>query len=250
MSVPAPQIDYEPGAASRRRKTRRRWAALVALIAVVVAVVWQGPAAKRRLVRAYWEHRVASHVAPADRVVYEEDPGRWPALLAQPGYRRMPASSPGWSDHVALANRPVERLAEITELRLGSTALFAHARRTPGGRERLVVVWAPSNAVRPNAQGATPDNQVRLHLSVSVVDGEQARVTMRAPWIAPQSVAENRTTPLYARLYAGQVDPADPTHFTIPFEIGDHADVLDGYLRDDDKVDLRPRKLDHPLNPK
>jgi len=73
---------------------------------------------------------------------------------------------------------------------------------------------------------------------------------MPSPWIAPQSVAENRQAPLYARIYAGQIDPNDATHFTIPFEIGDYSDVLDGYLRNDETVILRPHKFDNPLNPK
>jgi hypothetical protein len=247
----SPPLEYQPGEPLRRRRRRRRVLGILLAAALVIAGVWRGPAAYRRLLIAYLERQARGYVAPAERVVYEEDPGRWPALLARPGYRSHPPSSPGWNGSVTYSADPVGRLAQAAELRLSPAALFAHARRTPSGRERLVVVWVASNAVRATAQGATPDNQVQITLFTSVVDGGvMVREARAAPWIAPQSLAENRQTPLYARLYAGQADPADPSHFTIAFEIGDHRDVLDGYLRDDDKVVLRPRNHEHMLNPK
>jgi hypothetical protein len=163
----------------------------------------------------------------------------------------MKASSPGWNPFVASIVPEVERLARAGDLRLGGTAVFCHARKTPSGRDRLVVVWLANNGVRCNAQGATPDNQVQIEFHTSVVDGGTVVSERFTPvWVAPQSVAENRQTPLYARLFAGQPAIADPTHFTIAFDLDLYNDVIDGYLRDDDTVILRPRNHDHPLNPK
>jgi hypothetical protein len=252
MTLQPAQLDYATGAHTRRRKVRRRLAAIALMWVVVAAGWWRGPVVYRRLLREYWQHQVQSYVAPPDRVVYEEDPGRWPALLARDGYQKFSTSSPGWNDFVGYMAEPVTKLAEAGQLRLGGTALFAHARRTPSGQERLVVVWMAYNSVRPNAQGATPDNQVRFDLCTSVVSraSQMIKEGLPSPWIAPQEVAENRQSTLYARIFAGQIDPHDDAHFTIPFEIGEYSDVIDGYLRDDDGVLLRPHKLDHPLNPK
>jgi hypothetical protein len=247
----SPPLEYQPGEPVRRRRRRRRLLGIVLAAALVVVGVWKGPAADRRLLLAYLERQARRYVAPPDRVVYEEDPTRWPALLAQPGYFIHPPNSTGWNGFAAYSADPVARFVQASKLRLGPGALFAHARRTPSGRERLVVVWLPYNAVRPTAQGASPDNQVQITLFTSVVDdGVMIREGRAAPWIAPPSNPRDRQTPLYARLYAGQADPADPSHFTIPFEIGDHRDVLDGYLRDGDAVILRPRNHEHMLNPK
>ena len=258
MTVPAspgdsgisPRLDYAPGEAVRRRRRNRRIVYVLLALALVAAGVALGPSLYRRSVRAYWAQRVRTYAAPVDRVVYEEDPGRWPALLGGSGYRSMKASSPGWNSFVAYLADPVSRLASAAKLRMGATAIFAHARRTPSGGERVVVVWLAYNGVRCNAQGASPDNQVRIDVHASVWDGRTLKERYLAPWIAPQEVARDRDTPLYLRMYAGQPDPNDPSRFTIPFEIGDHKDVLDGRLRDDGTVVLRPRNHEHMLNPK
>ena len=251
-SLPASNqpLDYAPGEPIRRRRRVREWFTVIAVLAVVLLAWWQGPSTYRRIARAYWQHRVARYLAPADRVVYEEDPSRWATLLAQPEYRKMPVSSPGWSPFVAYLASPLQRLSEITKARPGATVVFAHARRTPGGRECIVVVWMAYNAIRPDAVGATPDNQVGVRLPTDVTSGGKHLEAMNILYVAPPSVAENRQTPLYMRIYAGQPDPLDPTHFTIPYEIGEYSDVLDGYLRDDETVLLRPRKHEHLLNPK
>lgn len=252
MTTRSPQLDYEPSTRAHRRNSLRRWLLVLATVFVTASLWWQGPAAYRRLQLAYWLHRVATFTAPADRVVYEEDPARWPALLARPGYRTMPVESFGWSPFVAYLAPPVERLSQLrTTATAGATVLFAHHRRSPDGRDRLVIVWLAYNGVRCNAQGATPDNQVRLDLRTTVLDGTTVlRDDGHSPWVAPTSVAQDRQSPLYARIFAGQPDAADPARFTIPFQIGDHADTLDGHLRNDGRILLRPRNLDHPLNPK
>ena len=52
--------------------------------------------------------------------------------------------------------------------------------------------------------------------------------------------------PLNIRLYAGQPDPNDAAHFTIPYEIGDKKGVLDGFLKSNDKVELQARDVQQP----
>jgi hypothetical protein len=246
-----PQLDYQPDAPAQRRKRRRRRVLLVALVLGFAGLaVWLGPSTYRAVLRTYWERRVKAYTAPPDRVVYEEDPSRWPVLLAQPGYRKMTAGSPGWQDFVAYLATPVTSFSKASGVRAGGTALFAHSRRAPAGRERLVVVWLAYNGIRPNESGSGPEGQVRLALCTTVVTGSKRREGIVHVFIAPKSVAEHRRSPPYARIYAGQLDLNDASHFTIPFQIGDYEDVLDGYLRDDETVLIRPRKLDHPLNPK
>jgi hypothetical protein len=45
------------------------------------------------------------------------------------------------------------------------------------------------------------------------------------------------------RIYAGQADPADPSHFTIRYQMWGQEDILDGRLDGHDNVTLTPR---HP----
>ena len=220
---------------------------------VVIALGWwYGPPLIHKAKLAFYERKVAGYTAPASRVVYEEDPSLWPALLAQLGYRQFIAGGAGWNNYVGYTAGPVQSLAQAGPITpLGATALFAHTRRTPAGHECVVVVWMAYNGIRANAQGATPDNQVQITLRASTVKDARMLSGQFLPlWIAPQSIAENRTTPLYARIYAGQVDPADSSHFTISYQIGQYTDQLDGYLRDDGNVVIHPRQHQHMLNPK
>ena len=244
-------LEYAPGEPVRRRRRRRRIVLTLVALAVALLVVWRGPAVARWAHVRYLEQRAQAHRAPPDRVVYEEDQARWPELLARPGYRAAWASGPGWNTYVGHVPPEFERLARAAGLRFGGATIFCHARRTPSGRKRLVVVWLGNNGVRPDAQGATPDNQVRIDFHTTVVDGgkvlSEGRINL---WVAPQWVAENRQTPLYARLYAGQPALADETHFTIAFDLDQYNDVIDCYLRDDNTVLLAPRNHLHMLNPK
>ena len=244
-------LDYQPGRVVQRHRRRRRLFALLLIAFTVGVCAWQGPRAYRLAVRAYWARQVAAYRAPADLVVYEEDPAQWPALLARGGYRGPPSNLPGWCPFVAHVNGPVRRFVETHELTAGGDAVvFAHARRNPSGKERVVVVWLPYNAVRCNEKGATPDNQVQMTFFTGVWDGTNLHEGRVALWVAPDRIARDRTTPLYARLCAGQPALSDPTQFTIALEMSEYFDVIDGYLRDDDTVLLRPRSHEHMLNPK
>jgi hypothetical protein len=44
------------------------------------------------------------------------------------------------------------------------------------------------------------------------------------------------------RFYAGQLDPADPSHFTIPYNLDSATATIHGRLKDDGSVDLRPEQ--------
>jgi hypothetical protein len=247
----SPPLDYQPGHPVRSRRRRNRVVGAVVIATFVALCAWQGAGAYRWAVRAYWARQVANYRAPADMVVYEEDPAQWPALLARGGYRGTPSNLPGWCPFVAHVNEPVRRFVETHELMAGGDAVvFAHARQTPSGKERVVIVWLPYNAVRCNEKGATPDNQVQMTFFTGVWDGTKLREGRVALWVAPDRIARDRTTPLYARLCAGQPAISDPTQFTIALEMSEYFDVIDGYLRDDDTVLLRPRSHEHLLNPK
>lgn len=43
------------------------------------------------------------------------------------------------------------------------------------------------------------------------------------------------------RLFAGQPDPADPSHFTIGYAVNGRPGTIDGWLQDDERVKFRVR---------
>jgi hypothetical protein len=44
------------------------------------------------------------------------------------------------------------------------------------------------------------------------------------------------------RIYAGQLDPEDASHFTIDYEARGRRHTIDGWLRDDETVLLEERR--------
>jgi hypothetical protein len=147
-----------------------------------------------------------------DQVVYEEGPTTRPAYTGP-----VPAC---WLLLAASGTNNQGYCAGTRSL------LFLHARRSPGGHERLVYV-----------QSGLADHEI---VAGAIVPG-----TLSSP---PQWMeTKNRTMGMQfdyedaLRLTAGQIDPADPSHFTITYRFQDQAGVIDGWLRDDDTISLRPQ---------
>jgi hypothetical protein len=146
----------------------------------------------------------------------------------------------------------------------GDTTLFLHEMKTPSGQQRLVIVSFSAsqyiNDVGPkkgpsrhyevetirtfqatmlDPQRSAPDlSQTRM-----VVDDPPARTQLLAAFEAGDDahpVADLRPAGRW-RIFAGQVDAADPTHLTIGYEIEGQAAVIDGRLNDGDRLMLTPR---------
>lgn len=235
-SAPAAPLAYAP---YRRRRRGRRWAAAGLLLAGLAVAAWRfGPPYWRQGKYLWWQHRCMARAEPPDRVVYEDDPAAGDRLLAAGG-DYQPAFGPATPS--AGAGRPVvyqpRLLAERPDLGK-NPVLFLHARRAPGGRERLVVV----------------------RMLVGQPLGQRL-VVVRATAMDPASWAAGSTampinSPRYTsglwylrpsdrlRCFAGQPDPADPSHFTIRYERDGVAGTFHGRLRNDDLVALT---VDGPL---
>ncbi len=87
--IPPPQLDYAPGRSLVMRIGRRRLICLTIMVAIALAAIMLTDPVVRRITRWNAERRflslqrqAMSYVAPADRIVYEEDPASAAALLA------------------------------------------------------------------------------------------------------------------------------------------------------------------------
>ena len=110
-----------------------------------------------------------------------------------------------------------------------SDVIFLGGRRAPGGPERLTVVMFDGPAF---AWADAPPITVCVYRT-SGLRGSWLRRTQRLVDLP----LHRRPEPL--RVYAGQPDPHDPSHFTIPIAFGARAQTIDGWLRADDRVTLR-----------
>ena len=207
-------IDYAPAPPRYRRKAVRR-AVGVPLLATALALLgWKaGPPAWRHARLLYWQRRAMNYALPPDRVVYDEATGV--ISFAKP-----------W-EHFCQVFSPPGRLAAAT--------LFLHERRNSKGHSRLVAVEGsngPSVAANP------------MHFMMSVcVIGPGGAFTQPIAAADDFHLINLRSTfSDHVRRYAGQPDPADPSHFTMRCQVNDRSIIIDGWLQDDDTVKLERRR--------
>ena len=213
----------------------------------------------------------------ASLVVWDEDATSAAKLLAGSGYgaidaggepaflrpylstgarARLPALIPDWLDSMLRSSGQ-------------RVVVFVHGRRVGGGPERLVAVVvggslqvaggvrqpsesfafqvykldsfaAQSFAI--NAEGAATYDLPATDLSIG---DDPSGVEMTGNWTAskdhsqPGTLSYKPTERL--RVFAGQADPNDESHFTIAYELDGVAGTIDGWLRADGSVILEPR---------
>ncbi|MGB7160754.1 MAG: hypothetical protein WBD40_22005 [Tepidisphaeraceae bacterium] len=214
-----------------------------------------------------WQQQCLTHAFPSDTVVYTEDLARAKTLL-QPGsayqsVRAIRARVPEWSApiwlpppaHWAAFNSPTAITHGLEVLDEGAL-LFTHDRRTPRGERRLVVVELNAsqkfNSHEENEDQVSTMRQLIARAYVPFAPGAEGKIVARA-YVMLTLPGRDRTIVSRAAdgsfttqrgraltLFAGQADPEDPSHFTIPYEIDGQSGMIDGWIRDDNLL-LTPR---------
>jgi hypothetical protein len=240
-------LEYAPAAPRKRR----RWGRVVLLLLVVGGTVtvfrkWDRIYStyfafeqRARYVRA--QQRDAAALVPAGQVVLTDDPAEV-AVLGLPGnrdyrvmdWRRQRVSSFGERfdpPHDAVAYSPPDTLAPLRLIGMMNTArLFTHARRSPRGEERIVVVNA----------------QHHFYVADSRTVEITAWPTHRLgywPYGAPPAVFGSSVSVQLSpadriRILAGYPDGnGDGAHFTIPYTLNGVAGTFEGRLVSAEKVE-------------
>ena len=216
---------------------RRRWRGSVVVLVVLIAAAFAG----WKWGRPYWhrgkylyeQRAILRLTLPPDKVVYDEDPARARLLLANPaeyrasqtfmtGFEWRNGPPPGWQAPVNY------RSAQWLAFRPGDFydgVLFVSGRRSAGEKTRIVFVSTHTIAHGPNDH------------SLSVM----ANPYVPASWRLDSKLGYPRHTrslgielkaPQSLRIYAGQKDPADDSHFTLRYDINGIEGTIDGWLRD------------------
>jgi hypothetical protein len=211
-----PQLEYGQAPVWHRRRSSRRVALMLfGLIALGFGVRWGNFLVDR--VRAnYWFAKCLTYDAPADKPVYEPRQSGWVTTIPEPWTK----FSLYWGGSAPMT---------------GGT-LFLHERRTRAGDRRLIAVDAVT-MIFPRT----------LQLQASVF-GPAIGVAPARRKSAVVRVLNMPTDADELRIYMGQPDPADASHFTMRYEIGNQHGLIDGWLRDDDTVviELREESLTPP----
>ena len=202
------------------RRTRVRTSiAICAAVAIGYAVYEWGPGAYQWVNAMKDQWRFLRYAAPADRVIIEMDESSAKALFSRPEYVRLMLTS-----HVAALGSGFD--PEPPGISLGheprEVMAFLHERQTPKGERRLVKAhfilgnqcWLETRVFGPGWNG----------------------LKLRRDVMKPAYISTS-----VERVYAGQTDPADPTHFTIRYVEGGIAGTIDAWLQDDDSVKFHRR---------
>jgi len=206
---------------------KRVWAAGVALFLLACAfVAYEIISEKVQIWREY--QACASYVAPVDQVVLTEVPAEAAALLQSgAGYDEVPFSGPNylyWRD-----KERAQLLAPPLNWALpgwwGECVPFLHARTARDGETSIIVVSLRAQKQRRE------DPQRVFELQPFAMEPQSWPNPQR---VSPESAGGVLTFPLggkdVLRVFAGQPDPADPSHFTIRYQINGREGFIDGWL--------------------
>ena len=224
---------------------------MIFVAALLAPIAWKaGPPALRHTELLYWQRQAMRYSPPANEVIYYGlNPNSLPNVIAalQRPERKYRAQYMGDSVNdfyqVAEAWQRFYYLYSPPGRRLGATA-FLHERRTPLGARRLVAVevvpdfstsgrpWAfhefldfSVSVVRPGTLASSP---TELPNSTSIVD--------------LGAFSDFSKSGIDLKIYAGQIDPEDASHFTINYWFQGNTGTIDGWLLDDDIVKLERRR--------
>lgn len=240
MSAPVvSQIDYAPKPPPVRRLLRRAVRPLVYL-GVVALLCWAAPYVWQRARISYLYRQCAAFTAAPNQLVYTENPvSIRPLMASDPSFQMahnfwggVGRVSPNWQRLYTALSPPGFNSC--------GTA-FLHECRTPNGARVLVAVdYLHATALNDHRMVTF---QVRVfsrgwmyELPTGLYD-----VDLQVP------VAVFPDKPMQLTIFAGQPDPADASHFTIPYEIDGVSGMIDGWVRNSGSVDLEDRK--EPLTP-
>lgn len=227
MTESSPQLDYAPKPTGLRGARARRWMHVAGGLLLLAVVLWLTPRAVHRLRVTYWQKQCMTYTAPADQVVHETDPIEVARLLAPPT-PYLGSIATGQAFLIPAAYRNLVMSQSV------GTA-FLHERTSPQGERRLVAIdlfttgIVPNNVMGFNATSFDPSRAVR---------GPRALLTLTRG----DGVTVTAQPGDSFRVFAGQPDQNDPSHFTIDYEHNGTRHTLDGWLKEDGLVMIEKRE--------
>ncbi len=171
---------------------------------------------------------------PPDAVVYAGG-GDVASLLNDPNYLPVPVGPFGRT----YALKEIVHVPPPTVI-TGINAVacvMQHARKSPGHPDRLIYVAGHDLEV------FAPASEQGCQLSAMVVIPANLELGYRAT--APSQNVAGSLRLLVTRsfkIFAGQPDPVDESHFTINCELDGQTAIIDGWLMPDDTVKLERRR--------
>lgn len=204
------------------------------MLLALSAAGWRwGPAAWHRAQFLDWQRQCMNYTMPARLHLWERDPAKAAALLSlNQDYATMPRYK-NWAKFYprCLWEWESRGLRSVVDLRC--PVLLLHELRSPGGNRRLVVIYSEQYG------GWSGHHEVFYDVYVPAgIFSDPSKVG--------KGVAYDAVRPTFSIAFATtQIDPADPSRFTINWETGSlfipRSGVFDGQLMDDDRIVITER---------
>ena len=254
MNPDPPQLEYAPKPTWHRRRWTRRLLFSLTLLFLVTVLGLLGLRFRLNVQRYFAQRACLLYAAAPDQIVYEEDPTVLQTLTAGalfgPGWATLTSqktgSAPPQLESYYTVPVPLNEYWKAGADGVERAAAFVHA-RDAGAGPRLVIVAI--------------DCRARLEAQLKYGPGTPlltAQVLRPAGILSTPEVL--RTTPLHLpellsaprgalRLYAGQPDPNDASHFTIDFVTPTTKGTIDAHLQSDDSIKYTFRSNPPSTNP-
>ncbi len=244
LTAPLP-LDYAKS--SVRRRIIRRIFRITLLFTIIIAgatsIRWAPPGWHRAQL-LYWQRECLNYSAPPDQIVFESDQGF--SIILGPTASNPPKCLAKLQQLLPPSGSTLSSNTTFPLSTSGSTFTaaserisFIHQRRSRNGNVRLVVIGDVFNL--------TDSYDTCVPTAVFGRSPSIESVTFFS-WMRPRFLDAYDDNgdgypdhPFRVRVYAGQSDPIDQSHFTIAYEIDRNKDIIDGYLQDDGSVTLTCR---------
>ena len=223
-------LDYAPpGRLPQWRRHRR------AIVAITIAIItgllgWRfGPRYWQTIHTYYLQNRALSYTAPDNDCIMRFESKKADMVVSEGfhSYKDSWAVPPAWGDYVAAAN-----------VSFGPT-LFLGYRTSSAGNHRLIAVESLLGFGTDMKPPKERSHAFAVVASVIAPGTLTALPTVFKPAhvglcgaVEPEPVLQ---------LFAGHPDLADPSHFTIIYQVGSQRGNIDGYLQNDDTVKMQIR---------
>jgi hypothetical protein len=186
---------------------------------IALSLVRWMPQAWNHLAMLYWQRQCMDYGAPVDQVVYDQ--------LVTAGLPTAAIVPTSWQSYYPRGS---------TLGLVGSATAFLHRRTDSNGAERLVVV----DVLPPiRSQGSLVCLQCRVFTPGTALSRPREGGRQMFNPVLDDRLVDFSTR---IRVFTGQPDPADASHFTITIEVDGRMQTLDGWLTRNDYVRLEKRK--------
>ena len=223
MAAPIPYAPPLPW--HRRRRTQTIIVRLVIIAAILCGTGWLFRFAQQ-LQFLGQQRQWMNYTLPADKIVLAQGTPDAIQLLKMPGYFPLAGG--------ASARRAPEWSCKRSDL----SHPFIHALHAAGHAQRLVSIVAEPNYNQGDGR------KLALFAYTEIPAGFEPGAQPQDACTVYNIGAGHLLLPIQnsLRLFAGQPDPADESHFTLRAEIDGKPILIDGYLMSNDTVKLEPRK--------